>query len=151
MNRFLVMWRTRERIFLMSYVFLMVWRKRALNVEEKLRKKKVNSDLERDILLEEIGWRQNSRALWLREGAKRMKFLHCVAKSNRRNNSFESLLVNDSVFSDQTEIREHIVQFYYRLFTEQFSWQSKLNGLAFDFSEEDASWLEWPLEESEVL
>jgi len=43
------------------------------------------------------------------------------------------------------------VQFYYRLFTEQFSWQSKLNGLAFDFSEEDASWLEWPLEESEVL
>jgi hypothetical protein len=42
------------------------------------------------------------------------------------------------------------VQFYDRLFTEQFSWQPKLNGLAF-VHEEEASWLERPFEKSEVL
>jgi hypothetical protein len=46
---------------------------------------------------------------------------------------------------------KHIVHFYNRLFTEQFSWP-KLNGLTFDFiDEEAATWLECPFEENEVL
>jgi hypothetical protein len=61
-------------------------------------------------------------------------------------------LVNESISSDQTESRDHMVQFYYRLFIEQFSWQPKLDGLAFDsINDEEASLIERLLEESEVL
>jgi len=41
---------------------------RALVAEVKLRKTMVISVLEKATLLEEISWRQESRALWLREG-----------------------------------------------------------------------------------
>jgi hypothetical protein len=42
------------------------------------------------------------------------------------------------------------VQFYNKLYTEQFSWQPKLNGLSFDsIGEVEANWLERVLEEGE--
>lgn len=73
---------------------------------------------------------KKSRVLWLKEGSKCTKFFQRVANSNRRNNSIE-LLVNGSVSSNQTKIRDHIVYFYYDLFTEQFNWQPKFDGLDF--------------------
>lgn len=79
--------------------------------EEKLRKDKAISDLERVVILEEMSWSQKLRALWLSEGDKCTKFFYRVANSNRRNNSIESLLVNGSVTSDQTELKDHIMQF----------------------------------------
>jgi hypothetical protein len=129
---------------------------RALIAEFKLRKTMVISVLEKATLLEEISWRQESRALWLREGDKCTNlfiyFFHLVANSNRRNNSIETLSANSSVSSDQHAIRDHIVQFYYGLFSEQFSWRPKLDGLAFDdISVEEFSWLKSLLEESEFL
>jgi hypothetical protein len=90
---------------------------RALCNEEKLRKERVISDLGRVNLLEETSWRQKSRTLWLREGDKCLKFFYQVANSNRGNNSIELLLVNGSITSDQTQIMDHIAQFYDRLFT----------------------------------
>ena len=41
---------------------------RALVVEENLSKIMVISELEKATLWEEIGWRQKSKALWLKEG-----------------------------------------------------------------------------------
>lgn len=41
----------------MIYEFLRVWKKRALCDEEKMRKGKAVSDLERISLLEEVSWR----------------------------------------------------------------------------------------------
>jgi hypothetical protein len=55
------------------------------------------SDFEGSNLMEELSLRQKSRTLWLREGSMCTKFFHCVANSNRRNNSIESLLVNGTV------------------------------------------------------
>jgi hypothetical protein len=75
-----------------------------------------------------------------------------VANSNRRNNPIKSLLVNRSVSSNQSKIREHIVLFYNRLFIEQFIWQPKPDGLVFDsIDEEEGTWLEGLFEEYEVL
>jgi hypothetical protein len=60
---------------------------RALVAKEKLRKTMAISELKKVILLEEICWRQKSKALSLKDGDKSTKFFHWVANSTRRNNS----------------------------------------------------------------
>lgn len=59
-----------------------------------------------------------------------------MANSSRRNNFIESLLVIDLVTCDHIGIVEHSVD-YDRLFTEQFSWRPKLDGLSFNSIRED--------------
>jgi hypothetical protein len=71
----------------------------------------VINELQKVTLLEEISWRQKSRGLWLKEGDKCAKFFYWVANLNRKNNCMKSLSVNGSVSSDQSAIKEHIVQF----------------------------------------
>jgi len=46
----------------------------------------------------------------LRGGEIRTQFFHREASSNRRKNNIDSLLVNRSLSSNSTEIRNHIVQ-----------------------------------------
>jgi hypothetical protein len=68
--------------------------------------------------------------------------------SNRRFNSIESLIVDGPTSTSQVEISEHVVKFYYKLYTEQFSWQPKLDGLPFDsIGKVEANWLERVFEE----
>jgi hypothetical protein len=62
-------------------------------------------------LLEEISWRHKSRDLWLR-GDMNIKFFHQVANSHIRNNTVDSLVINNVVFSDAIEISEYILQYY---------------------------------------
>jgi hypothetical protein len=93
---------------------------RVVVAKEKLRKIMVISELEKATLLEEISWRQKSRSVWLKDG-------EMVTNSNRKNNSIELLLVNGLVSSNQPAIREHIMQFYDKLFSEQFSWMALLS------------------------
>jgi hypothetical protein len=75
-------------------------------------------------------------------------FFHWVANLNRRNNLVEALAVNGLVSSNQSIIREHFVQYYDGLFSEQFSWQPKLDGLVFySISMVDSLGLDSPFEE----
>ena len=55
-----------------------------------------------------------------------------MANANRRNNTIESLIVNDSSTLDPTIISDHIVSFYDSLFTEPLSWRPRLDNLEFD-------------------
>ena len=71
--------------------------------------------------MEEVDWKQKSRALWLSEGDKCTKFFNKMANSYGKNNSIESLLVDGTVSTDQLKIIEHNVQFYNYLYSEQFS------------------------------
>jgi hypothetical protein len=87
---------------------------RALCVEEKVRKAKMLSDLESFTLMEEVSWWQKFKALWSRESDNCEKFFNYMANSNRRFDSIESLLVDGSTSTDQVDISEHIVQFYYK-------------------------------------
>jgi hypothetical protein len=60
--------------------------------------------------------------------------------------------LNGSVSSNQLAIREHIVQFYESLFSKQYNWWPRLDGLAFNsLATEEASRLELPIDEREVL
>jgi hypothetical protein len=93
-------------------------KERALHDEEKFRKEKVLSDLER------ASWRQKLRRdIWLKESDKCIKFFHRVANLNRRNNSIESLSVNGSISFDRTVTWDHIVHFYGRLL-----WNNLIGG-----------------------
>jgi hypothetical protein len=91
---------------------------RDLDDKEKKKKLLLTMELERLLLCEEISWHQKSRAIWLKEGDKNTKFFHRVANSNRRNNSIDSLNVNGPLTYNHKEIKEHIVQFYSRLFSD---------------------------------
>jgi hypothetical protein len=74
-----------------------------------------------------------------------------MANSNRKRNTIDSLLIDGTISTNRLEISEHIVQFYKKLFTEQFSWRLMVDGLSFDSIDEvAASWLEKDFEEREV-
>lgn len=55
------------------------------------------------------------------KGDKNTKFFYNVAYLNIKHNTVESLVVNGFVSQDTSEIREHILQFYSSLYSEQFS------------------------------
>jgi len=116
-----------------------------------IKKVEIVSEIERCSLLEEVSWRQKSRVTWLKEGDKCTKFFHSIANSNRRYNSIDSLLIDDSISSNPAEIGEDVVQFYQDLFSEKHRWRPRLDDLSFDtILESKASWLERAFEEEEV-
>jgi hypothetical protein len=124
---------------------------RGLDEEEKRKKMLLSIELERTLLCEEISWRQESRAIWLKDGNKNTKFFHRVANSNRRVNSIESLMVNGSLSSNPIVIKEHMINFNFKLFTESGGWRLFPEGLPMhSVGEEDCRWLEREFEESEV-
>jgi hypothetical protein len=67
-------------------------------------------------------------------------------------NSIDSLLIDGTISTNRLEISKHIVQFYKKLYTEQFNWRPLLDGLSFySIDEAETSWLERDFEEREVL
>ncbi|KAG6728212.1 hypothetical protein I3842_02G162400 [Carya illinoinensis] len=132
-------------------IFDRITEERALTPEELLRKTELVSELERILSLEEISWRQKSRALWLKEGDRSTKFFHRVANSYRRNNTIDMLKINGRDCTEAPVIREHVVSFFDNLFSEREGWRPTVDGLDFDSIEPQvASWLERAFEEDEV-
>jgi hypothetical protein len=109
---------------------------RPLSVEEGVMKDHLKADLEKVLLLEEIKWRQSSRATWLREGDKNTKFFHRVANSNRRFNTIDHLVVNGVETTAQSEIGDGLVKFYQGLFSDENVRRPLLDGLDFSSIEE---------------
>ena len=65
--------------------------------------------------------RHESRAMLLRKGIKTPN-LSTGWQIHIKEITVDSIVINRSVSSESTEIREHIVQFYNRLNFELFSW-----------------------------
>uniref|UniRef100_A0A2N9FZM9 Reverse transcriptase domain-containing protein n=1 Tax=Fagus sylvatica TaxID=28930 RepID=A0A2N9FZM9_FAGSY len=104
---------------------------RPLDVEEKGRRELTAIELDKVILMEEISWRQKSRALWLKEGDKNSRFFHRVANSHRNANTIGKLLINGIPSTNQDEIRDHISQFYEQLYKENGYRRPMLDGIQF--------------------
>ena len=122
---------------------------RPLDVEEQGRREQTAIELDKVLLMEEISWRQKSRALWLKEGDKNSRFFHRVANSHRNVNTIGKLLINGISSTNQDEIRDHISQFYEQLYKENGSRRPMLDGIQFASISEEAAWLDRPFEESE--
>jgi len=124
---------------------------RPLSVEEYLKREESSRNLEQHVFLEEVSWRQKSRALWLKEGDSNTKFFHRLANSHRRHNMIEALVVDGQLTEDRTVIKDHIVEFYAKLYSEQYQWRPKVDDLSFSsIDEEDRLWLEREFEEDEI-
>ena len=124
---------------------------RPLSDKEKGKRELLTTNLEKVILMDEICWRQKSRALWLKEGDKNSKFFHCLANSHRNTNTIGKLIINGASSTSQDEIRDHIVRFYETLYREDGYRRLYLDGIQFDaIFDEDALWLDRPFEENEI-
>ena len=73
--------------------------------EEKLELERVQGELEKATLLEEIFWRQKYKVLYIR-GDKNTKFFHRIANFHRRFNSIDRLMVNGELSSDPEVIAD---------------------------------------------
>uniref|UniRef100_M1D672 Uncharacterized protein n=1 Tax=Solanum tuberosum TaxID=4113 RepID=M1D672_SOLTU len=100
---------------------------------------------------EEASWRQKSRALWLKQRDNNTKFFQRIATARRRYNTIDKLLVKGEETQDPKEIKEAMIEFYSKLYTEPESWRP-----SFEFrgcptvSAEENEWLQRPFTE-EVL
>jgi hypothetical protein len=54
-----------------------------------------------------------------------------VVNSHRRYNHVGALGINGAMSSDPVEIKEHIVQYYDKWYTEQSTWRPRVDGLSF--------------------
>ena len=123
---------------------------RDLTEDEISARNMVISDLEKNTYLDEICWRQKSRAMWLKEGDKNMKYFHKVTNSHRRHNIVRHLSINGDLSTDQDAIKNHISCFYKQLYTEDTSRRPLLDDLPFaSIPFEEAIWLERPFEKEE--
>ena len=124
---------------------------RQLSVEERGRREIIIAGLEKVILMDEISWRQKSRVLWLKEGDKNSSFFHRIANSNRNTNTISQLLINGTLSTNQDEIKDHIAEFYEKLYLEDGHRRPYLDGVQFStISSEDADWLDRPFDEVEI-
>jgi hypothetical protein len=132
--------RNKRKLFEELQTFVDIEGSGALVEEEIQKKTEIVREIERCSLLEEVSWRHKSRVLWLKEGDKCTKFFHSIANSNRRYNSIDSLMIGDILSSNKTEIGDHVVNFYQKLFHEPSRWRPRVDGLSFDsISDSDAS------------
>ena len=69
-------------------------------------------------ILEEISWRQKSRALWLKEGDSNTKFFHRMANARRRRNFISSMTVRGVRLDKEEELKEGIGSYFKSLFEE---------------------------------
>ena len=123
-----------------------------LTAEERLELDRIQGELEKASLLEEICWRQESRVLCIREGDKNTKFFHRLVNSHRRFNSNDSPMVDGVLSSNLEDITECISRFYWQLYSENVAYRPVLDDVEFSrILEEEAIWIERPFDEEEVF
>jgi hypothetical protein len=119
--------------------------------EEKIKMADMSKELENTLLCEEIHWQLKLRALWLKKGDSNTRFFHKVAYSHWRYNHVEGLRINGILSHNPVEIKDHVVQFYQRLYSERSTWRPRMDNQVFSsIDEEEKNWLERDFEKDEV-
>jgi len=82
--------------------------------------------------MEEIAWRQKSRAIWLKEGDRNTKFFHKVASWRRLTYQINRLMVEGECVCDQGRIQDVIENYYANLYTDPILSRPYLVGVEFN-------------------
>ena len=90
--------------------------------------------------LEEISWRQKSRALYVKEGDNNTRFFHRLANSHRNASQIKRIEVDGVLYEDEPDVRSQLVFFYQGLFKETEVGHPTMDGLDFACIEE-GEWL----------
>lgn len=69
------------------------------------------------------GLRQNSRALWLKEGGRNSNFFHRTANAHKRYNLIDHTVVHEDNIVEPHRIKWEIISFYKNLYTETEEWR----------------------------
>jgi hypothetical protein len=67
---------------------LIAW-ERSFIEDKVLRKEAISRELELGIILEEVSWKQMSRALWLRDGDNNTDFFRCLVLNHHLSQKFK--------------------------------------------------------------
>ncbi|RVW40734.1 Transposon TX1 uncharacterized 149 kDa protein [Vitis vinifera] len=97
---------------------LKLWNKESLGdvSEDRRSQGAARDEFNHCVILEEISWRQKSRALWLKEGDSNTKFFHRMANARRRGNFISSLTVRGIRLSKEEELKEGIGSYFKSMF-----------------------------------
>ena len=91
----------------------------------------IKADIEHLASLEEISWRQKSKALFIKEGDNNTRFFHRLANSHRRTNQIRGMEVEGVLYEDDRDVQAQVVEFYKNLYQEPESWRPTIDGLEF--------------------
>ena len=75
-----------------------------LSSADNARRVEIKADIEYLASLEEITWRQKSKALYLKEGDNNTRFFHRLANSHRHTNTMRGVEVEGILFEDESAI-----------------------------------------------
>ena len=127
----------------------------SLSFEKKSKEERAKINLERPTFMEEINWRQNLRALWLRVGDTYTNFYHGLANSHQWNNSIGAHSIDVEVTWNQEvsypsknthpKKKKKIINNIMYRFTNNYIMQMALNILCwmdydFELSMKPAGW-----------
>ena len=84
----------------------------------------------------------------MKEGDSNTWFFHKVAYSHLRYNRMERLRINGILSHNPVNTKDHVVQFYQRLYSERSTWRLRMDNQVFSsIDEEEKNWLERDFEE----
>ena len=89
-----------------------------LSLEDRSRRIVIKADIEHLASLEEISWRQKSKALFIKEGDNNSRFFHRLANSHRQTNQIRGVEVEGVFYEDDREVQAQVVEFYRNLYQE---------------------------------
>ena len=100
-----------------------------LSDEDQIRHLQIKGDIEQLASLEEIPWRQKSRALYVKEGDNNTRFFHRLANSHRNASQIKRIEVDGVLYEDEPDVRSQLVFFYEGLFKETEVGRPTMDGL----------------------
>ena len=98
-----------------------------ISTKEEIRNKiALTMDFE-EIAMEEMTWRQGSRALWLKHCDNNTKLLRKTANARRRYNNIDLLEIYGDSIRNHVDMKKEIISFYQNLYAEIEDWRSHDN------------------------
>ena len=107
-----------------------------LSNEDQIRRLQIKGDIDQLASLEEISWRQKSRALYVKEGNNNTRFFHRLANSHRNANQIKRIEVDAILYEDEPNVHSQLVLFYQGLFKETKVGRPTMDELDFSCIEE---------------